>query len=127
MRLALSLCCLTLSLAACGSNEQASTPAAPATAPAAAPAVETSAAHPGEAIFKKTCSMCHQTGAAGAPILGDKTDWGPRVAQGNEVLYKHALEGFTGSKGMMPAKGANPALLDDEVKAAVDYMVSKAQ
>lgn len=120
MRPALSLCCLTLALSACGTSDQAS-------APTATPATVATVAHPGEAIFKKTCSMCHQSGVAGAPPLGDKADWGPRIAQGSELLYKHALEGFTGSKGTMPPRGANPALLDDEVKAAVDYMVSKAQ
>ena len=71
--------------------------------------------------------MCHGSGAAGAPKIGDKADWGPRIAQGKATLYEHAIKGFNGSKGAMPPKGANPALSDDEVKAAVDYMVSKAQ
>ncbi|MBS0316947.1 MAG: cytochrome c5 family protein, partial [Proteobacteria bacterium] len=53
-------------------------------------------------------------------------DWGPRIAQGKDVLYKHALEGFTGAKGTMPARGANPSLTDDEVKAAVNYMVDQS-
>ena len=120
-------------LAACGNKEAAkpaevpaAAPAAPAAAaPAAAPAADDKVAV-GEGVFKKTCSMCHQTGAAGAPILGNKDDWGPRIAQGKDTLYKHALGGFNGNKGAMPPKGANPALTDDEVKAAVDYMVGKA-
>lgn len=70
--------------------------------------------------------MCHAAGVAGAPKPGDKADWAPRIAQGNDVLYKHALEGFTGSKGMMPARGGNPSLPDDKVKAAVDYMVARS-
>ncbi len=118
-------------LAACGKQEAAApaaAPAAPATASApvaAAPAVEPVAENTvGKSVFGKTCAMCHAVGAAGAPKPGDKADWEPRIAQGNEVLYKHALEGFTGAKGQMPAHGANAALSNEEVKAAVDYMVS---
>ncbi|WP_442769619.1 c-type cytochrome, partial [Zoogloea ramigera] len=75
----------------------------------------------------KTCAMCHQTGVAGAPKLGDKADWGPRIAQGQDTLYKHAIEGFNGAKGAMPAKGGNPSLSDDEMKVIVDFMVAKSQ
>ncbi|HEY4801243.1 MAG TPA: c-type cytochrome [Paraburkholderia sp.] len=81
----------------------------------------------GEKVFKSVCFMCHQTGAGGAPILGNKGDWAPRIAKGKPTLYKHALEGFTGNNGMMPSRGGNPSLKDDEVKAAVDFMVSKIQ
>lgn len=116
-------------LAACGKSE--SPPAAPAAAPAAAaPAaapVATADGGKGADIFKKTCAMCHQTGVAGAPKLGDKADWGPRIAQGQDVLYKHAIEGFNGNKGAMPAKGGNPSLSDEEMKLAVDFIVAKAQ
>ena len=84
------------------------------------------AAPSGQAVFAQTCTACHTAGIAGAPKLGDKADWGPRVAQGKDVLYKHAIAGYTGKKGMMPAKGGNTALPDADVKAAVDYMVSKA-
>jgi len=62
---------------------------------------------------------------AGAPKPGDKADWGPRIAQGTDLLYKHAIEGFTGAKGMMPARGGSATLSDDEVKAAVDYMIAQ--
>lgn len=118
-------------LAACGKSE-APPAAAPAAAPApvaAAPAPAPAAADGGKGadIFKKTCAMCHQTGVAGAPKLGDKADWGPRIAQGKETLYKHAIEGFNGSKGAMPAKGGNPSLKDDEMKTIVDFMVAKAE
>lgn len=131
-------------LAACGKQEGAPAPAAEpaaAAAPAApaAPAtpvpteaVATTAAAPaaneaGEKVFKSTCAMCHQTGAGGAPIAGNKDDWGPRVAQGKDTLYTHAINGFTGQKGTMPPKGANSSLADADVKAAVDYMVAKVQ
>ena len=121
-------------LAACGKSEAPKTeapppaPAAAAPAPqAAAPAADTADGGKGADIFKKTCAMCHQTGVAGAPKLGDKADWGPRIAQGKDTLYKHAIEGFNGNKGAMPAKGGNPAFADDEIKTIVDFMVSKAE
>jgi cytochrome c5 len=99
-----------------------------ATTAPAANAAAGGAMHPGgEKVFKSVCFMCHQTGAGGAPILGNKSDWAPRIAKGKPTLYKHALEGFTGNNGMMPSRGGNPGLKDDEVKAAVDFMVSKIQ
>jgi cytochrome c5 len=100
--------------------------AAPTAAPAPAPAAEPvkTAAIDGAKIFSANCAACHTTGAAGAPKLGDKAQWGPRIAQGNSVLYEHAIKGFAGKVGMMPAKGGATALADDEVKAAVDHMVS---
>jgi cytochrome c5 len=115
-------------LAACGKSEAPKTEA-PAPAPVAAAPAPVVAADGGKGadVFKKTCAMCHQTGVAGAPKLGDKADWGPRIAQGKDTLYKHAIEGFTGQKGAMPAKGTNPSLSDDDVKATVDFMVSKAE
>ena len=120
------------SLAACGKQEAPATPsstAAPAAstaapAPAAAPAAENTV---GKSVFGKTCSMCHAAGVAGAPKPGDKADWGPRIAQGKDVLYKHAIEGFTGAKGMMPARGGGASLSDDEVKAAVDFMADQSR
>jgi cytochrome c5 len=81
----------------------------------------------GEAVFNQTCQVCHGAGVAGAPKVGDKADWGPRVAQGKDTLYQHAIGGFTGKKGVMPPKGGNTALADADVKAAVDYMVAKAK
>lgn len=127
---------IALALTACGKKEeQAAAPAQPA-AEAAKPAEsakpeEHAAADDqhakGEKTFKATCAMCHQTGAAGAPIVGNKDEWGPRIAQGMPMLYDHAIKGYTGKKGMMPPKGANPSLSDDDVKAGVDYMVNKSK
>ena len=115
-------------LAACGKSEppktEAPAPVAAAPAPVAQAAIDTGK---GAELFKKTCAMCHQTGVAGAPKLGDKADWGPRIAQGKDTLYKHATEGYNGAKGAMPAKGGNPALKDDEVKEIVDFMVAKSE
>lgn len=114
-------------LMACGKQEAAAPVAAPAAAPtpvAAAPAEPDNAL--GKSVFGKTCAMCHAAGVAGAPKPGDKADWGPRIAQGKDTMYKHAIEGFTGAKGMMPAKGGSANLTDAEVKAAVDYMADKS-
>ncbi len=95
---------------------------------AAAPAASAATAgDKGKATFDTTCSACHATGAAGAPKAGDKGAWGPRIAQGKDALYKHALGGFQGKSGVMPAKGGNAGLADADVKAAVDYMVGLAK
>jgi cytochrome c5 len=80
----------------------------------------------GEALYKQTCMACHAAGVAGAPKLGDKAAWGPRIAQGNDTLYTHALKGFQGKVGMMPPKGGSSAP-DADVKAAVDYMVGQSK
>nr|WP_312535120.1 c-type cytochrome [Moraxella sp. CTOTU47618] len=79
----------------------------------------------GEKLFGSVCTTCHTAGLMGAPKFGDKAAWAPRIAQGKDTLYKHAISGYQGKAGVMPAKGGSQAS-DDEVKAAVDYMVSKA-
>ena len=130
----LAVAAVSLTLVACGDKKPADAPApvaapaaAPAPAPAAAPAPAPVAENTvGKSVYGKTCAMCHAAGVAGAPKPGDKTEWGPRIAQGKDTLYKHAIEGFTGSKGMMPAKGGAANLTDDEVKAAVDYMADQS-
>lgn len=81
----------------------------------------------GEALFQQTCSACHGAGIAGAPKAGDKAAWGPRIAKGLPTLYDHALHGFQGSSGVMPAKGGRTDAPDDLVKEAVDYMVGMAK
>ena len=77
----------------------------------------------GRKVYEGLCQACHATGVAGAPKTGDKGAWGSRIAQGRDTLFKHAIGGFTGKSGAMPAKGGNPALSDDEVKAAVEHMI----
>jgi len=74
-----------------------------------------------------SCAACHGTGIAGAPAVGDAKAWTTRIAQGADTLYDHAINGYQGTAGYMPAKGGNTALTDDSVKAAVDYMVEKSQ
>ncbi len=78
----------------------------------------------GKAVYELACVACHGSGLAGAPKLGDKAAWGARVAQGRETLEKHAIEGYQGSAGVMPAKGGRLDLADDAVRAAVDYMAA---
>ena len=117
---------------------KAKMPAEPAPAPAAesAPAAaspqgageKVAAAAPakaadGKSTYEATCVACHGTGAAGAPKLGDKAAWAPRLKQGAAVLQDHAIKG----KGAMPPKGGNTALSDAAVKAAVDYMAAAAK
>ncbi len=80
----------------------------------------------GKKIYEASCQACHGTGVAGAPKTGDKAAWGPRIKQGSATLYDHAIKGFQGKAGMMPPKGGSSAS-DDEVKAAVDYMVSASK
>ena len=74
-----------------------------------------------------SCAACHTAGIAGAPMVGDVAAWSSRITQGLESLYEHAIKGFQGNAGLMPAKGGNTALSDDSVKAAVDYMVEKSK
>jgi cytochrome c5 len=99
----------------------------PAAESAPAPAESADVATPakpinGEAIAQGICMACHQAGMNGAPKFANKVAWAPRIAQGREKLYENAIKGLRG----MPARGGNPNLSDEEVKAAVDYMVKVA-
>jgi len=95
------------------------TPPAAAVTKGPAPSAEVLAK--GEAIYTATCLACHSAGVLGAPKIGEKALWEPRIAKGMEVLYTNSINGIN----MMPPRGGNASLKDDEVKAAVDYMVSK--
>ena len=81
----------------------------------------------GKKIYDATCMACHAAGVAGAPKLGDKAAWAPRIAQGDDTLHTHAIKGYQGKAGMMPPKGGNMGAKDEDVKAAVDYMVSQSK
>jgi cytochrome c5 len=82
----------------------------------------------GKRLHDSMCFACHGTSLAGIPQTGNVADWIDRIAQGNLMLYEHAIVGFTGASGMvMPAKGGNPSLSDEDVKAAVDYMIEVSQ
>ena len=83
----------------------------------------------GESVYNGLCVNCHGIAALAAmiPQTGDAAAWGPRIEKGADALYENAINGYTGELGMMPAKGGNPALSDDEVKAAVDYIVNQVK
>ena len=117
--------------AASESTTAASAPAAdkPAEAAAGKPAeaAAPAAAADGKKVFDGLCFGCHGANSAipNTPRLTHKDEWAPRIKKGKETLFKHAIEGFQ-DKGMMPAKGGNTELSDDEVKAAVVYMVNES-
>lgn len=94
-----------------------------AAAPAAAPAAPAAAVDPaGEKLYKSMCFSCHDMGIAGAPKLGDKAAWAPLIANGADTLLTSVIQG----KGVMPPKGGTQAS-DAELRAAVEYMMSKSQ
>ncbi|MBA2409655.1 MAG: c-type cytochrome [Gammaproteobacteria bacterium] len=74
----------------------------------------------GEQTYTQVCSSCHDSGASGAPMITDKGSWASRIKQGKQTLYDHAINGI----GAMPAKGGDPSLSDEDVQAAVDYIVA---
>lgn len=77
----------------------------------------------GQQVYDATCNMCHGAGVGGAPKSGDKAAWAPRIAQGADTLHTHAIAGIRA----MPPKGTCMTCSDDEIKAAVDYMVAKSK
>jgi cytochrome c5 len=81
----------------------------------------------GTQVYEQVCSACHGLGIAGAPKAGDVAAWGPRIAKGKTVLYDHALHGFTGQTGTMPAKGNRLDIPDALVEEGVDHMISLAK
>jgi cytochrome c5 len=89
---------------------------------APAPGGAAAAAETGQQIWEGTCSACHQTGALGAPKIGNKAEWAPHLAKGLKVLEQHALHGFL----QMPAKGGNASLTDAQVIQALEYMISQS-
>ncbi len=81
----------------------------------------------GKATYDASCAMCHKTGMMGAPKVGNKAEWAPRIKQGMNVLVANSIKGYKGAKGMMPAKGGNPKLTDAQVGNAVAYMVGQSK
>jgi cytochrome c5 len=91
-----------------------------------APAAGLSVPKSAEELYNATCSACHAQGIGGAPRVGDKAAWAPRIAQGKDTLYKHSIEGFQGKTGLMPPKGGRVDLADDLIRQGVDYMVERS-
>jgi cytochrome c5 len=81
----------------------------------------------GAQVYEQVCSACHGLGIAGAPKAGDVTAWGPRIAKGKTLLYDHALHGFTGQTGTMPAKGNRLDIPDAIIEEGVDHMIGMAK
>jgi cytochrome c len=102
--------------------EITSEPAVTEVAEETAPIVEAAAASPGEAIYQQACAVCHAAGVGEAPIPGDASAWTERLAQGRDTLLANALNG----KGIMPPKGGQTHLSDQDVAAAVDFILAKS-
>jgi cytochrome c5 len=110
-------------VAVAGQDNSKLTIAGPATA---APAPAAAAPADGIAAYDIACAACHGAGIAGAPKMGDKAAWAPRISQGKAVLYEHAIKGFIGKTGVMPPKGARTEWPDDLIKQAVDHMIAQS-
>lgn len=108
------------SVALPGEQQAIAETAAEGTAPVAAPLS-------GPQVYNAACMACHGGGIGGAPKFGDQAAWGPRIAQGAAKLNEHAINGFQGALGMMPAKGGRADLSDAEITAAVEYMVENSR
>lgn len=108
------LCCLFLFLAvACSEGEPGAAGGEVASAPPT---------HPGEAVYQRYCFSCHAAGVAGAPKLGDAETWAPRLAKGREQLLHSTIKGMTPG---MPERGLCFDCSDEELAAAIDYMLAQ--
>ena len=76
----------------------------------------------GEEVYNTVCMSCHTSGAAGAPVIGNNSQWSDRLSKGKDALYASAINGI----GIMPAKGGVSSLSDNEIKSAVDYILSES-
>jgi cytochrome c5 len=82
--------------------------------------IEPSGPRDGKKVYGTFCVACHGSGVNGAPKIGDAGDWAPRIAQGKDVLSRHAINGFNA----MPAKGTCMDCSDDEIVAAIEHMIA---
>lgn len=106
-----------------GPSPVAPVPAPVVAAPAGDAAAPASSGSNGKAVYDASCQACHGAGVAGAPKLGDKAAWAPRIGTGAAAMHASALKG----KNAMPAKGGNLSLSETDVKAAVDYMIAQSK
>lgn len=102
-------------------TEQKSTPMEQTKEQAAAGS--TAGSDQGKAVYQSTCASCHETGVSGAPKIGDKTAWDSLIAKGKDQLVQSVINGM----GAMPPKAGNPSLSEEEIRAAVDYMVDQVR
>ncbi len=112
-----------LVLIACSPSEQEKQTSAPGSSTSSA----VSEAPVGKAIYELACVACHAIGIAGAPAVGDKEAWREPINRGIGALVEHAIDGYRGTKGFMPARGGHSTLTDEEVQAAVEYMVKESR
>lgn len=77
----------------------------------------------GKAVYDKTCSVCHAAGVANAPKFGDKAAWAPRAATGTNALVASVISG----KGAMPPKAGAGDLKEDDIRAAVEFMLAASR
>lgn len=96
-------------------------------ASASKPAELSATALAGKAVYEQACAACHGMGIAGAPKVGDKAAWTARNAQGMETLVSHAINGYQGNDGVMPAKGGRTDLSDEAVSNAVAFMAESSR
>lgn len=115
-------CGLALGSLTLTSPAQAGGPAADALEKAAQLPSET-----GQQVYAGTCVACHARGVMGAPRFGSSEEWAKRTEKGMQTLVRHALEGYQGEQGFMPAKGGNSKLSPAEVASAVQYMVEQSR
>ena len=90
---------------------------------AAAPAAARSGPRSGSEVYDAACMACHTTGAAGAPVIGNADQWGPRIEKGMDTLIDHAINGFNA----MPAKGGCASCSDEEIVASIEYIIEQSQ
>lgn len=127
------LCASILLSFGCSREQAPQTPPAPLpaqanTAPALQPQVSSDPAsilELGEHYYQRSCASCHDSGAGGAPLLGDASIWKSRIDQGMETLVNHAIDGFKSSACVMPPRGGDASMQIDAVALAVRYMVEK--
>ena len=106
--------------------QTAAAPAPAAKGETTAPAPATKTAASGEELYKAKCIACHATGVAGAPVLGNKEQWAPRIAKGMDVLLDTALNGSKVNPAMLP-KGGSADLTDAQVKSIVEFMMNSSK
>lgn len=94
-----------------------------APAPGSQPAARIAGVGSPKDIYENNCKMCHQTGVAGAPKLGNRADWAPRISQGLDTLVKAAIQGIRA----MPPKGNCLKCTPDDIKVTVEYMLDASK
>lgn len=106
-----------------GESAQVPAPATSAAAETAVAEAPAAAAKSGEDIYKTSCMACHAAGVANAPKFGDAAAWAPRIANGMDALMANAIKGLNA----MPPKGTCMTCSDDDLRAAIQYMVDNSQ